>query len=221
MLPFLLLAAAYLIGALPFGYLVARLIKGIDIRQHGSGNIGATNVGRVLGWPYFALVFALDFAKGAGPVLLILLVDPGAADSPVVELTTTDWSVLAGLCAIVGHMWPIYLGFKGGKGVATAAGVVAVIVPLPLAVAALCWLISILLTRFVSLSSILAGIMLCVAQVFYTWPESFARANLFPTSLCLAGAALVIVRHRGNIVRLLKGTEPRVGEKAPNPQPLP
>src|SRR5262249_39201822 len=120
----LVAVCAYLIGAVPFGYLAGRL-KGIDGRKHGSGNVGATNVGRLLGTGWGVLVFVLDFAKGAGPVAVAQFLLPQPEDVPADTL-----AVLAGVSAFLGHLFPVYLGFKGGKGVATGAGVVAVLVPL-------------------------------------------------------------------------------------------
>jgi len=213
MLPFVFLVASYFIGALPFGYLTAQVVKGIDIRQHGSGNIGATNVGRVLGWPFFVLVFALDFLKGAGTALLPLVLNQEVSGNGGGGLRLADWQVLCGLAALLGHMFPIYLGFRGGKGVATGAGVVTVVTPLAAAVAFLCWLVTLLLTRFVSLSSIMAALMLCIAHAYLSWPDVLGREALAADLLCLSAAALVILRHRSNIARLLAGTEPRIGEK--------
>lgn len=211
----LILLAAYLIGAIPFGYLVARIVKGIDIRQHGSGNIGATNVGRVLGWGWFFPVFFLDVLKGAGPVLLARLL----ADRPEWIGSTADYAhalpALAGLAAILGHMWPMYLGFRGGKGVATSAGVIGVLTPIPTLSAFAGWLVVILLTRYVSASSIAAAIVLCAVRFIEVWPSPFSPENAIVTGLCLVGAALIIARHRSNIGRLLKGTEPKIGQRRP------
>ncbi len=136
----LLILAGYLIGAIPFGYLVARW-RGVDILRQGSGNIGATNVGRVLGRTWGLLVFVLDFAKGAGPTLVGRF-----APQP------DDWlpdalPVLVGVAAFLGHMFPVYLRFRGGKGVATGAGVVAVLLPVPLLGTLLVWVAVVLATR--------------------------------------------------------------------------
>ena len=153
-----ILAAAYLIGGVPFGYLVARR-RGVDILAQGSGNIGATNVGRVLGLRFGVLVFFLDFAKGALPVALAMLlqkyypVEPG-------DLLREDLlrhglvEVGAGLLAFLGHLLPVYLGFRGGKGVATGAGVVAVLMPLPAILAMGVWVLLTVATRYISLASI-------------------------------------------------------------------
>jgi glycerol-3-phosphate acyltransferase PlsY len=213
MLTLLVLVASYLIGAIPFGFLVAWVVRGIDIRQHGSGNIGATNVARVLGWPFFVLVFALDCAKGAGPVAATrwLLPEVISADAPA--LAWDHLAILAGLSAVVGHMWPVYLRLRGGKGVATGAGVIAVLVPVPAAVAVAVWVAVVLLTRYVSAGSMAAALALCAGRLVQAWPEPLSAANWPLTAFCLLGAALVIVRHRANLVRLWRGTEPKIGRR--------
>src|ERR1700737_4362332 len=133
--------AGYGIGAIPFGYLIGRW-RGVDIFQHGSGNIGATNVGRVLGKRFGILVFVLDFAKGAVPAALALWVQQWPQDIPKVELGLLykGLAVWTGLAAFLGHLFPIYIRFRGGKGVATGAGVVSVLVPIPALGALIVWL---------------------------------------------------------------------------------
>jgi glycerol-3-phosphate acyltransferase PlsY len=204
------LVVSYLIGAIPFGYLVVRLLKGIDIRQHGSGNIGATNVARVLGWRYFALVFVLDFLKGAGPVAIAYYLLP---DQFTGFVTADELGVLAGLSAVIGHMWPIYLRFRGGKGVATSAGVVAVLLPIPMLAALAVFVLVLVVTRYVSASSISAALALLVARIIQTLPRPFGDEAVVLTIFCLLGALLIIFQHRANIVRLWQGTEPKVGQK--------
>src|SRR4051812_26224322 len=148
--------ASYLVGAIPAGYLVARA-RGVDILQQGSGNIGATNVGRVLGLWWGILVFLLDFAKGAGPVLAAgwLLEQPAV-------LWPHTLAVVAGIAAFLGHLFPIYLGFRGGKGVATGAGVIAVLVwEIALLVVA-GWAVVLFATRYMSLASLTAALLLLV-----------------------------------------------------------
>src|SRR5262249_45999901 len=144
----LVAVAAYLAGAVPFGYLVPRLVRGIDVRKAGSGNVGATNVGRVMGARWGVLVFVLDFAKGAVPVAVARLLPPRFEGAPEDVL-----AVVAGVCAFLGHLFPVYLGFKGGKGVATAAGVVAVLVPLLTLAVFAAWAVVLLSTRFMSVAS--------------------------------------------------------------------
>jgi acyl phosphate:glycerol-3-phosphate acyltransferase len=205
--PFLALVAAvaYLVGAVPFGYLVARS-KGVDILSHGSGNIGATNVGRILGRRFGVLVFLLDFAKGALPVFVA-----GAIAPPDVP---PEWSqVTAGIATFLGHLFPIYLRFRGGKGVATGAGVVAVLAPGPTAGALLVWATVVVATRYVSLASLTAAAALCGLRIAYT-PEPWTGPPGVVTVFCLVAATLVAVRHRANIGRLLRGNENRLRESA-------
>jgi glycerol-3-phosphate acyltransferase PlsY len=200
--------AAYFIGAIPFGYLIARS-RGVDILHRGSGNIGATNVGRVLG-PFFGiLVFLLDFAKGALPVAAAAWI-AGGIDS---GLPAYSLEVAAGLAAFLGHLFPVYLRFRGGKGVATGAGVVAVLLPVPTVAALLTWVAVLCLTRYVSLASLAAASVLCALRLALT-AEPFAPEQRTLTVFCFVVAALVFLRHRANINRLLHGTENRVQETA-------
>src|SRR5262245_36135830 len=155
---------AYLIGSIPFGYLVARS-RGVDIFHAGSGNIGATNVGRILGRKFGILVFILDVAKGALPVLAARLVTAHAGSALLEDLPAGTLEVLAGLAAFLGHLFPIYLRFRGGKGVATGAGVVLMLVPEAMAVALAMWVVVVLAFRYVSLASVCAALMLVVAQL--------------------------------------------------------
>src|SRR5262245_51049578 len=197
--------AAYCIGAIPFGYLVARA-RGVDIFAHGSGNIGATNVGRVLGRRFGALVFVLDFLKGAVPVLLALWLKDALPSEPA--WLHAGWlEVGAGLAAFLGHVFPVYLNFRGGKGVATGAGVAFALVPAAAAGALMVWVLFLLATRCVSLSSLAAAFTLILLQIAAAGGLDLSDPR---TVFCLAAGALVVVRHRGNIVRLREGTEPRV-----------
>jgi acyl-phosphate glycerol 3-phosphate acyltransferase len=203
--PFLALVAiaAYLVGAVPFGYVVARA-KGVDILSHGSGNIGATNVGRILGRRYGILVFLLDFAKGALPTAVAGALAPGGLPS--------EWpQVTAGVAAFLGHLFPVYLRFRGGKGVATGAGVVAVLAPGPTAGAALAWLTVVAALRYVSLASLVAAALLCVLRFAFT-PDPLAGPRSVVTAFCVIAVVLVAVRHRANIGRLLHGNENRLKE---------
>jgi acyl-phosphate glycerol 3-phosphate acyltransferase len=200
--------AAYLIGAIPFGYLIARS-RGVDILRQGSGNIGATNVGRLLGPLFGVLVFVLDFAKGALPVTAAAWI-AGQLDSGLSEETL---QVTAGLAAFVGHLFPVYVRFRGGKGVATGAGVVAVLVPVPAAGAVLTWVAVLCLTRYVSLASLAAVSVLCALRLILI-TEPFAPDQRIVTLFCFVAAGLVFVRHRANINRLLHGTENRLRDSA-------
>jgi acyl-phosphate glycerol 3-phosphate acyltransferase len=192
---------AYLVGSIPFGWIVATA-KGIDIRQHGSGNIGATNVGRILGRKWGLLVFVLDFAKGAGPVFLAGFLPTSEELQPMPD----TWRVLAGTCAFIGHMLPVWLRFAGGKGVATGAGVIFVLVPLITLLVLATWGLTRLVSGIVSLASIVAVVVLMVLRLVFV-PEPFGSKQLLVTLFCLLGSLLVIVRHRSNIARLIAGTE--------------
>jgi acyl-phosphate glycerol 3-phosphate acyltransferase len=209
-----ILLAAYLIGGIPFGYLVARG-RGVDILAHGSGNIGATNVGRVLGYRFGLLVFVLDFAKGALPVVGAMLIQkyyPMAAG----DLLRDEWlqhglvEVAAGLMAFLGHVLPVYLGFRGGKGVATGAGVVAVLMPVPALSAIAAWVLLTSAIRYISLASIIAALVLCGIQLAMTFMDVEDPHNWF----CVLAVGLVLIRHRSNMTRLLQGTENRLPPSA-------
>src|SRR5262245_34055123 len=205
MLLLLLVAVlSYLLGAVPFGYLIGRW-RGVDVLSQGSGNIGATNVGRLLGKRWGVVVFLLDFAKGATPVLLAgLLPDPSD-----VELLPQTLPVVAGVAAFLGHLFPVYLGFRGGKGVATGAGVIAVLVPLLTLIVVAAWAAVLFTTRFMSLASLTAAVLLFALRLLF-WAEPWARPHLIVTSFCALGSLLVIARHQGNIRRLIAGTEHRL-----------
>ncbi len=200
----------YLVGAIPFGYLVARW-RGVNIFQQGSGNIGATNVGRVLGRRFGMLVFLLDFGKGALPVAgapwLAQLAEPDAGTS----LPVDSLRVLAGLGTILGHLFPVYLHFRGGKGVATGAGVVTVLLPGPALGALLTWIVVVCATRYVSLASLAAAFALCGLRVALV-PQPFATGQHILTWFCFVATGLVVVRHHGNIRRLWQGKENRLQE---------
>jgi glycerol-3-phosphate acyltransferase PlsY len=199
---------AYLLGSVPFGLLVARLVKGIDIRQHGSKNIGATNVARVCGRGWGIAVFVLDLLKGALPVAAWAwsrFCLSWAGD--LVEQA----SVLAGLGAILGHVFPAYLGFRGGRGVATAAGVFLVLAPAAAGIALATWALFAALFRYVSLASIVAALALLLAQALVDG-KAF-RERLSVTGFVAVVVLLVIVRHVPNIRRLIAGTESKIGAK--------
>jgi acyl-phosphate glycerol 3-phosphate acyltransferase len=195
--------ASYLVGAVPFGYLVARA-RGVDILRQGSGNIGATNVGRVLGRWWGVAVFVLDFAKGAVPVAVARFLLARPEDVPADTLP-----VLAGVAAFLGHLFPVYLGFRGGKGVATGAGVLALLVPLLTLAVLAAWAVVLLTTRYMSLASLAAAALLIVLRLAAV-PEPFSAGEWVKTAFCLAGGGLVIARHHGNIRRLWAGTENRL-----------
>jgi glycerol-3-phosphate acyltransferase PlsY len=192
----LLLAIGYLLGSMPNGYLAGRWLKGIDLRQCGSGSTGATNVLRNVGKAPALVVFLLDVGKGALAVLLAK------------SFGLNDWvQVLAGLAALAGHIWPVWLGWKGGKAVATGLGMfLGLAWPVGLACFGL-FMAVISISRIVSLSSVVAAIGLPVLMVL-------AGANGASISVSVVASVMVLWRHRSNIERLIAGTEPRIGAKA-------
>ena len=195
----LLILASYLLGAIPNGLLIARL-KGVDLQKVGSGNIGATNVFRCVGKGWGVLAFVLDAVKGFVPAFFF----------PRLLESAPPWLGLAcGVAAVAGHNWPVWLKFKGGKGVSTSAGMLLGIAPAAVGIGFAVFALTVALTRFVSLGSILAAVAVPAA---YFWMNG-ADNGLLAGALILMGI-LVIVKHRANIGRLLKGTEPRiVGKK--------
>lgn len=188
--------ASYLLGSVSFSILLARWLKKIDIRQHGSGNAGATNTLRVLGKGPALAVFALDIVKGVIAVLIGWQVDGG-----------DNWvTVACGLAAIIGHNWPIYFNFKGGKGIATTIGVVATLMFWPGFAAGILGILSIVFTRYVSLGSLIFAVLLPVSVAIFSLDA--------PYIVCAAViCVLAVVRHRKNIANLIKGTENKLGQK--------
>jgi glycerol-3-phosphate acyltransferase PlsY len=199
------LVASYLLGAVPTSYIAGRLLRGLDLREHGSKNLGATNLYRVLGWRVAVPVGLFDMAKGLIPVLLF---------APRVSSSQT-FALVCGLTAMVGHVFSVFVGFKGGKGVATAAGVMLGLTPAALLIALVVWIVVVALTGYVSLGSIVAAALFPVLVRLVDPPEQ-------PEILWLdiAAAAGIIWLHRTNIARLLRGTENRFGRRAaPHPRP--
>jgi glycerol-3-phosphate acyltransferase PlsY len=191
----LVLLGAYLLGSVPFSYIVARR-KGIDVRRVGSGNVGATNVMRNVSVAAGIIAFILDAAKGAVAVLLARLVEPSG------PLPT-----LAGVLAVLGHMYPVWLRFRGGKGVATGAGAFLPLAPMATVGALTVFALALAVTRYVSLSSILGTATLAVLAFLGGSPPVVARAA--------AGMAVLITwKHRANLQRIARGTENRLGRKA-------
>lgn len=211
--PGLSVLLSYLLGSVPFGYLIGRLVGKIDIRQHGSGNIGATNVGRVLGGKWGMLVFVLDLLKGLVPVALLSRVLIGAESPDLLH-----WQVAAGIATIVGHMFPCWLGFRGGKGVATALGVVAFLAPWPTAVAVAIFGLSFAIWRIVSLASILASMGYALCQIALLWPDLFTQDRWSLSVFGLLVPALIIGRHRSNIGRILRGQEKKYRSADKDPE---
>lgn len=190
------LGLAYLVGAVPVGYLVARAVGGVDIRRYGSGNVGATNVLRTLGKGPAALTFAGDVVKGWLAVWLADAIGP-----------EPWWGAAGALLAIVGNCWSVFLRFRGGKGVATGLGAFLRLVPLAALPAMLVWVIVALTFRYVSLASLTASACLPLGAFLLGYPLPAVLA-------AVAAVTIVMARHRDNLARLFTGTEPKLGERA-------
>ena len=195
-LPAVVILASFLVGSIPWGLLVARWVAGVDVRKVGSGNVGATNVSRVLGRKWFFVVFVLDAAKAVLPVVLL----PGLAGG-------AEWlRVACGLAAVLGHVFNPFLGFKGGKGVATSAGAVFALAPLPAAAATAVFGLVLLAFRYVSLASISSAVAMAPLALLFGAPREVVL-------LGVVVAIVVVVRHAANLGRIAAGTEPRVFAK--------
>jgi acyl phosphate:glycerol-3-phosphate acyltransferase len=200
------LAGSYLLGSIPFGYLIGR-IAGVDVRETGSGNVGATNVVRVLGKRYGYPVFVLDFLKGFGAVKISMLLATGP--SP-------DWNspemfgIIAAVSSVVGHSYPPWLKFQGGKGVATSAGALFALTAVGGLIGLAIWIVIFLLTRYVSVASVTAALVLPIV-IFVISRRNEGVKGIFYFSVC--AAAVVVWRHRSNLFRLMRGTEPRFSRK--------
>ncbi len=216
LLALFVLLAGYLLGSIPAGYLAGRWLKGLDIRQEGSGSTGATNVLRVLGKGPALVVFLVDVLKGTAAVLLakavleplgVPLDDAGAA-----SWSTDSWVVAAGLASLAGHIWPVWLGWRGGKAVATALGMLLGLT-WPVGLACFGVFLAVLsATRIVSLSSVVAAVALPLLML--GWFHDQGMGLRWPyLALALLTSTLVIWRHRTNLARLLAGSEPRLGQR--------
>ena len=217
---------SYLIGSVPTAIIVARVRKGIDIRQHGSGNAGGTNVFRVLGWKSGVFVIAVDMAKGLLATMVIPQLMYGSLPfdnaTPFDDLTVVR--IIGGCAAILGHIWTLFAGFRGGKGLATAAGMLIGVAPVEVAVSAVVFFLVFLVSHYVSLGSVSAAVafpltMFFRENVFMVNVEGYNTLIFFSIGISL----LIIYTHRSNIRRLIKGTENRINNlkpalaKKPNP----
>lgn len=191
---------AYLIGSISFSYIIARKIKKVDIRQHGSGNAGATNTLRVLGIGPAVTVLLLDCAKGIVAVVIALYV----TNDPLIAASS-------GLASIIGHNWPVYYGFKGGKGVATTIGVLATLVFSAALIAGIIAILSIVITRYVSLGSLIFVIGTTVISTLFNYYFEYPGYYIY---FLIVISLFSVWKHRSNIQRLIKGQESKIGEKA-------
>jgi glycerol-3-phosphate acyltransferase PlsY len=204
---------SYLIGSIPNSILISKAVSGIDIRKHGSGNAGGTNVMRVLGWKYGLLVIFLDALKGAIAVVIIARLHYGPLPfenvSPFDDFTLVQ--IIAGMSAVIGHIWTVFAGFKGGKGIATALGMLLTLITIDMLIAVGIFALVVLISRYVSLGSIIAAISV---------PSTlFIRENLFHVDIpgystlfpfIIGITALVIFTHRKNLVRIFNGNENKI-----------
>jgi acyl phosphate:glycerol-3-phosphate acyltransferase len=188
---------SYLLGSIPSGYIAGRMVRGIDLRQHGSGNLGATNTFRVLGARIAAPVMVADMAKGFIPAAVFAQWDGSES---------WGWALVYGAAAILGHVFPIYLHFRGGKGVATATGVFLALSPVAVGIALAGWLIVLRLGRMVSLASIVAAAILVAALIL-------TESRMEVRTLGILVASFVVFAHRGNVGRILRGEEYRFGSR--------
>ncbi len=192
------IAAAYVIGSIPTSYIAGKIFKGIDIREHGSGNVGATNAVRVLGVKIGIPVMLVDIFKGAIPVIIARGTLSGVEHA-------SEWLLLVGVATIIGHVFTLFLKFKGGKGVATSAGVFGALTPIALGCALVVFIILVAVSKYVSLGSIFAAFTLAISQIilFLTGKEP----GVYLLVLTCVVALLIILKHKKNIGRLLKGNE--------------
>lgn len=199
---FLGILVAYLVGSIPTSFIFARLLKGVDIRKYGSGNVGATNLSRVAGKLPAVFALILDVCKGVIAVTLVpyLFIKFG------VRISSFHFKLISGMSAIAGHIWPVFLGFKGGKGVATSAGVLMVMAPKVLGFAFLVWIITVVISKYVSLGSIFSSISLVIIAAVLGEPFGLV---VFCAILCLVGC----YKHKSNIKRLIRGEEMKIGRR--------
>jgi len=204
---------SYLIGSIPNSIIISKLVRGIDIREHGSGNAGGTNVMRVLGWKYGLLVIFLDALKGAIAVVIISRLFYGPLPfenvSPFDDFTLVQ--IIAGMSAVIGHIWTVFASFKGGKGIATALGMLLTLITIDMLIAVGIFALVVLISRYVSLGSIIAAISV---------PSTlFIRENLFHVDIpgystllpfIIGVSVLVIFTHRKNLARLINGSENKI-----------
>ncbi len=212
----IIILLSYLVGSIPNSIIISKAVKGIDIRKHGSGNAGGTNVMRVLGWKHGFLVILLDALKGAIAVVVIARLHYGPLPftniSPFDDFTLVQ--IIAGMAAVVGHIWTIFAGFKGGKGIATALGMMLMLITIDMLIALGVFVLVVSISRYVSLGSILTAI--AVPSVLYIRENVFhvditGYDILFP--FIVAMSLLVIFTHRKNLVRLFNGSESKISFK--------
>lgn len=194
---------SYLIGSIPTTYIIAKLLRGIDIREHGSGNIGATNLMRVVGKTPGIIALLLDVGKGVLPVVLLAPI----YYRPQMVISEPLFRVILGLSAVSGHIWTIFLRFKGGKGVATTIGVFIGLAPLVTSLGLVIWLIVVLFSKYVSLGSLIMATSLPFLMIIFAKPIEYIILSVI---LCV----FISYKHKSNIKRLIDGTEYKIGQRA-------
>lgn len=201
---------SYLIGSIPFGYILVKGVKGIDIREHGSKNIGATNIWRVAGKPFGIAAFVFDLLKGFIPVLAAYKMygDPVQTAGANMMPGKSSLAMICGIAAILGHIFPLFLRFRGGKAAATTCGVFLFLSPHALAIAVAVWALTVFISRFVSLGTILASISLVVAVILAD--KDPLGKNVCLTIFAVVISIAIIILHRSNIKRIINGTENRI-----------
>lgn len=207
---------SYLVGSIPTSLLVTKAVKGIDIREHGSGNAGGTNVMRVLGWKHGVFVILLDALKGVVAVIIIARLHYGGLPfqniSPFDDFTLVQ--IIAGVAAVIGHVWTVFAGFRGGKGIATALGMLLMIITVDMLVAVGIFILVVSISRYVSLGSILGALSIPLTliireNIFHDHIHSYSTILPFVIGISL----LVLYTHRKNVLRLLNGTENKISFK--------
>jgi len=218
-------AIGYVGGSIPFSLLLGKL-KGIDIRKVGSGNVGAMNLGRLLGRRWFIAAFILDMLKGLIPTILAgwLLAGGASVGDWSASIRSLCW-LLSGLCAVLGHNYPLFLGFRGGKGVSTSLGVALGVYPaltLPAIFSFVVWVLGLALTRMSSVGSICGAILFPVFGILLAWRQGGALMDRWPfLAFAFVVAGLVVGKHRANIARIFAGTETKVVRRQPQPASTP
>lgn len=209
---------SYLVGSIPSSIWVGKLVKGVDIREHGSGNAGATNTFRLLGWPSGVAVLTIDFFKGFASSFWISQLAYNISTGPVVLFDFWSLgsflSITCGIAAVIGHMFPLYANFEGGKGMATAAGMLCGIEPISVAIAAVVFIAVMIQSRYVSLASLVAAFVYPLVLVILRYGFKWDIDGSILIFGALAGIG-IIIKHRGNIKRLMEGTENKVSSFEP------
>lgn len=214
-----IIVLSYLIGSIPSSVWIGKLTKGVDIRDHGSGNAGATNTFRVLGWKAGSVVALVDLGKGF--VAAFYISQLGFALGEMPEVLFGVWEidasvrVVAGLSAVLGHMYPLYAGFKGGKGVITAAGMLYGVEPISISLAIIIFLIVLFSSRYVSLASIVASISYPIFLISLRYAFGYTEIDGSLMVISTVIALTIVVKHHGNIKRLIEGNENRIKSFAP------